>query len=113
MPNQALSDQGVMLWLIVLFPLLGSVVTALFGYRLLKGASHWPIWVALAMSFFYSIINLVDVGSTGVRAAYEWIAAGDFRISMVLRSDSLTAIMLVTVTFVGLLVAIYSRGYLK
>ncbi len=46
----------------------------------------------------------VPAGSTGGR---------DFRIDVALRADPLTAIMLVMVTFISLLVAVYSCGYMQ
>ncbi|MFO0946381.1 MAG: NADH-quinone oxidoreductase subunit L [Planctomycetota bacterium] len=43
---------------------------------------------------------------------YEWITAGDLSVHFTLRADPLTAVMLVMVTFVSLLVAIYAAGYM-
>jgi len=37
-------------FLIPLLPLLGAMVSGLFGARLLKGASHWPIWIGVGAS---------------------------------------------------------------
>ena len=44
--------------------------------------------------------------------AYEWIPAGDFRIPFNLFLDNLTAVMLLVVTTIGMLVHVYSIGYM-
>jgi NADH-quinone oxidoreductase subunit L len=44
---------------------------------------------------------------------YEWIGAGDFRIEIAFLVDSLTAMLLLVVSSVGLLVHVYSIGYMN
>src|SRR5439155_13002809 len=43
---------------------------------------------------------------------YTWFQAGDVDVGFALRADPLTAIMLVTVTFIGTLIAIFAAGYM-
>jgi proton-translocating NADH-quinone oxidoreductase chain L len=105
------TDLKGVLWIIPLLPLAASVLTAALGYRVLKHRSHVPCLVALALSFIYALIVLVDHRIETSRQ-FEWFAAGDLTIMAVLRSDPLTCVMLVMVTFVSLLVAIYSVGYM-
>lgn len=100
---------------IPLAPLLASVVIALLGPRWLKEKSHVPCVGALAVSCICSLLVLLfgGVGSQKqIMTGYEWIRAGDLVVNVTLRVDALTAVMLATVTFVSLLVAIYSIGYL-
>jgi NADH-quinone oxidoreductase subunit L len=48
-----------------------------------------------------------------IKKYYQWIQTDTVDIGFTLRADGLTAIMLVTVTFVGSLIAIYSAGYMR
>jgi NADH-quinone oxidoreductase subunit L len=105
-------DLPVVLWMIPLLPLAASVLTAALGYRVLKTRSHWPTIVALALSFGYALVTLFEHRTGVAPAAFEWITAGGLRVDAVLRSDALTCLMLATVTFVSLLVALYSIGYM-
>ncbi|MBN1909803.1 MAG: hypothetical protein JW818_08690, partial [Pirellulales bacterium] len=116
-------------------PLLAAVATAALGPRWLGRRSHVPVVVALAVSVVVSLVLVVqvqrgasDVGEgigfektvtlwTWANVVGETSAATDntpnaFSIDVTLRADPLTAIMLATVTFVSLLVAIYSIGYM-
>jgi NADH-quinone oxidoreductase subunit L len=103
-----------LLWLIPGLPLLGAVLILLFG-KWLKGQAHWPCVLGAAGACVVAIIMF-----TQVNAAHEplhssrltWFQAGDVDVSMTLHADGLTAIMLVMVTFIGSLVAIYSVGYM-
>jgi NADH-quinone oxidoreductase subunit L len=109
------------LWLIPALPLLASAVTAFFGPRFLKEQSHWPCIVGAVGACFISFLVLFAVmGSDGeaLRTYYTWFStrnmvdASGVDIGFSLRADGLSAIMLVTVTFIGLLIAIYSIGYM-
>jgi NADH-quinone oxidoreductase subunit L len=102
------------LWLIPVLPLVGSALTAFLGPRLLRHHSHWPCIIGVACSCllaFYVLFQFSQ-GNEGGKAYYTWFQAGDVNIGFALRADGLTAIMLVTVTFVGSLIAIYSVGYM-
>ena len=102
-----------LLWIIPAAPLVAAILTA-FGGRALRERSHLPCVCALAIAFAASLWLLVGgVGADGaVTTGYDWIRAGSFDVSIDLRIDAMTAVMLVTVTFVSLLVAIYSSGYM-
>jgi NADH-quinone oxidoreductase subunit L len=105
---------GDYLWLIPALPLAASALTAFLGPRLLRGQSHWPCILAAAASCVLAFLVLLAVGDkqNTVRQYYTWFAAGDVDVGFTLRADGLTAVMLVTVTFVGTLIAIYSAGYM-
>jgi NADH-quinone oxidoreductase subunit L len=47
-----------------------------------------------------------------VETYYQWARVGNVDLGLTLRADGLSAIMLVTVTFVGLLIVIFSIGYM-
>jgi NADH-quinone oxidoreductase subunit L len=113
-------DPRSYMWLIPVLPLAASAVTAFLGPRVLKGHSHWPCVLAAAASCVLSILVMVFIaGGQGpvFRSYYTWFevhgGGGDaVNVGFSLRADGLTAIMLVTVTFVGSLIAIYSAGYM-
>lgn len=107
-------DDPRILWLIPGLPLLASVVIAILGPRLLKGQSHWPCILAVIASCGLSmgVFASVSDGVQGLRASYTWFQTGDVAIGVSLRVDGLTAVMLVTVTFIGSWIAIYSIGYM-
>ena len=48
-------------YLIPLLPLLGAIVAGLFGAKILKGQSHWPIWLGVGASAVMSIVLLVGM----------------------------------------------------
>src|SRR5437870_3724050 len=107
-------DSFSYLWLVPVLPLAASVLTALCGPRLLRNHSHWPCIIASICSCALSIGVLAAVGQKGleIREYYQWFKAGDVDVGFALRADALTAIMLVTVTFISSLIAIYSVGYM-
>jgi NADH-quinone oxidoreductase subunit L len=115
------------LWLIPTLPLLAAVVTAFLGPRLLRGASHWPCILAVAASCVLSFFVLSEVSRSepipaevqagpqpgaAVEGYYTWVKIGDVDVGFTLRADGLSALMLVTVTLVSTLIAVYSVGYM-
>ncbi|MCH8923928.1 MAG: NADH-quinone oxidoreductase subunit L [Planctomycetes bacterium] len=123
-----------LLILIPALPLAAALLTGLLGKRVLREKSHWPTILAIGVSFLLSLLLCVDVwdhsneaGSAGyeyVETLWSWMEIDDayqldggdsvnFAIDVTLRADSLTSVMLVMVTFISMLVAIYSAGYMK
>ena len=110
-------DPRSYLWLIPALPLLGAALTAALGPRCLRGQSHWPCILASIGACFLSVMTLIAVArgfpsGNGFPTYYEWFVAGDLTVAFSLRVDGLTAVMLVTVTFIGSLIAFYSVGYM-
>ncbi|HMO36647.1 MAG TPA: proton-conducting transporter membrane subunit, partial [Gemmatales bacterium] len=109
--------------LIPLLPLLAAILIALTGRKYLQQHSHWPTIIAFAISFLLSLAVLSEVKSTPVAPTaaekpqimkvYEWIDIGQMQVGVTLRADPLTAMMLVMVTFISMLVAIFSKGYMQ
>ncbi|HTE66245.1 MAG TPA: NADH-quinone oxidoreductase subunit L, partial [Candidatus Binatia bacterium] len=77
----------------------------------------WIVPVGLvALSWLFSMIVFAGVvfgGSEYHVTLYEWIGSGDFRIDIAFTVDSLTAMLLLVVSTVGLLVHVYSIGYMN
>jgi proton-translocating NADH-quinone oxidoreductase chain L len=97
--------------LIPLLPLLASLLIAVLGYPLLRQHSHWPCIAGAAGSCAMSVLLLTQ-GDMPVHRYYDWFNIGNVNVGFSLSVDGLTALMLVTVTFVGTLIAIYSAGYM-
>jgi NADH-quinone oxidoreductase subunit L len=67
------------------------------------------MWAISMLTF----VNVVFGGHTYHVTVYEWIASGDFKIEIAFLVDSLTAMLLLVVSSVGLLVHVYSIGYMN
>jgi NADH-quinone oxidoreductase subunit L len=98
-------------------PLAGFVVTALIGRRLGKRAFWIPV-LAVAASWAIAMVVVVTAltggfaeGSYTVRL-WDWIPAGGFHVEVAFAVDNLTACLLIVVTTIGLLVHVYSIGYM-
>ncbi|MGB0290861.1 MAG: NADH-quinone oxidoreductase subunit L, partial [Opitutales bacterium] len=52
-------------------------------------------------------------GDGAVTASWEWLSFGEFKVSMGFLFDDVAATMLAMVSFVGLLIHIFSLGYMK
>jgi len=111
-------------WLIPLLPLAAAVLTLVLGAKVLKARAHWPCILALAGSAVGAVLLLVEVMALPPNAEgvverivkvgnYDWIWSGGLRISVELLVDPLSAVMLLAVTVVSFLVAIYSVGYMR
>jgi NADH-quinone oxidoreductase subunit L len=104
-----------MIWTIPAAPLAAAVFLALFGKKLLGSASHWPCIVAIGISAACSLglllsTNVAENPHTVV--LYQWFGVGDLSVPVAAYVDALTVMMLVMVTCVGLLVAIFAAGYM-
>ena len=118
----------LLLVLVPLLPLGGAIATVLLG-RLLGPRAHWPAVVSIAAAAVAAVTLLLGLGR-GLEAGHgadapaavemvstlwQWATVGGevpFSIPIALRLDPLTATMLALVTCVGLLVAVYSIGYM-
>ena len=72
--------------------------------------------LAVGVSWALSMVvfaNVIFGGHTYHVTVYEWIAAGTFHIQVAFLVDSLTAMLLLVVSSVGLLVHVYSIGYMN
>jgi NADH-quinone oxidoreductase subunit L len=103
------------LYLIPLLPLAAFVINALFGRAAIRDKAYLISIPAVAASWVMALLVLREVHAHGEplhQRLFTWIPSGDFHVDVSLYADQLTAIMLVVVTTVGLLVHIYSVGYM-
>lgn len=100
---------------IVLAPLIGSVIAGLFGKKIGRRWSHRVTIAGVAIAFLLSLMVFKQVVVDGVtynEAVYTWAAIGDLRLEIGFLIDRLSALMMVVVTFVSLMVHIYTIGYM-
>ncbi len=103
------------LWLIPIFPLAGFLINGLFGKRFSKGLVNVFAIGAVLLSFAWvlkTISGLGDLTSPYTEHYFTWIQSGAFTINWDFSADRLTEVMLLVVTGVGLLIHIYSIGYM-
>lgn len=103
-------------WLIPVFPFLGAIILGLLGKKYIKEKAHLIGVGSVALSFVISVLCFFYVATTGhgfEAILFEWIGVGNIRINAGFLVDQLTTVMLLVVTGVGLLVHIYSIGYMK
>jgi NADH-quinone oxidoreductase subunit L len=103
------------LYLVVpMAPLLASIVVGLWGSKMPRAASHWITIIAVAISFVASLVIWRDVlaGNRFNGDIYTWVAVGGLKMTIGFLIDPLTAIMLIIVTFVSLMVHVYTIGYM-
>src|SRR3954470_3935603 len=99
-------------------PLAGFGLSALIGRRLFTRA--WAIAVPvinvtwlIAMYLVYQTLFVDAFGEEGLHfTLYKWIPAGSFEVLFNLAVDNLTAVVLIVVTTIGMLVHVYSVGYM-
>jgi len=104
------------LYLIVpLAPLLGAIAAGLFGKVLGRTWSHRITIALVAVSFFASVAIFNDVlaGNTFNGPVYTWLTSGDTSFQVGFLIDRLTVTMMLVVTFVSLMVHIYTIGYME
>src|SRR5438128_310339 len=84
-----------------------------FG-RVIGRSAHWIAVPALVASFLGSCVAFARVwsGPAFTTTLFTWIVAADFETTVVALVDPLTGVMLLVVTGVGMLIHIYSAGYM-
>ncbi len=101
---------------IVLAPLAAAIVAGLFGKQIGRAASHWITILAVGVSFVLSALILKDLywdgGQVENYTVYTWAIADGLRMEVGFLIDRLTALMMVVVTFVSLMVHVYTIGYM-
>jgi NADH-quinone oxidoreductase subunit L len=104
------------LWLIPVFPLVGFLLNGLFGRRMSKPIINLIAIGSVALSFGWVVKTLLGLGSLDTKYVehyFTWIQSGALEIGVDFAVDRLTAVMLMVVTGVGLLIHIYSIGYMS
>src|SRR5258706_6714187 len=100
--------------LVPLAPLAGAIVAGLFGQAIGRAWSHRVAILGVLISFLLSVFIFVDVlnGNSWNGTVYTWATIGDTRLEIGFLIDRLTALMMAVVTFVSLMVHVYTIGYM-
>ena len=101
--------------LVPLAPLVGAIAAGLFGKVLGRTWSHRITILLVAVSFFASLRIFLDVleGHMYSGPIYQWLTSGGISFEVGFLIDRLTVLMMMVVTFVSLMVHIYTIGYMK
>src|SRR5687768_3965293 len=107
-------DMKSLYLLVPLAPLVASIVVGLFGGVLGRRVSHWLCILGVAASMVASFLIFQDVRAGNVFNGdiYSWAQIGDVRMAIGFLIDPLTTTMMLVVTFVSLMVHVYTIGYM-
>ncbi|MDP3332968.1 MAG: hypothetical protein Q8S55_13460, partial [Methylococcaceae bacterium] len=100
---------------IPLLPLVAAILVGLFGKQLPRAAAHILTILGVGASFALSLYVLKDamVSAPYNETVYSWLKSGNFTFEIGFLIDRLSAMMMAVVTFVSLMVHIYTIGYMK
>src|SRR3990172_6681850 len=95
-------------------PLVGAIIAGLWGRKIGRAGAHWVTILGVAVSFFASLWTMSDVlaGNTFNGTLYSWATIGSVKLEVGFLIDTLTVTMMAVVTFVSLMVHIYTIGYM-
>ena len=110
----------LLLLAVPLAPLAGSAIAGLLGTKFFgnlvgRSVSHSATILGVLIAFVISCMTLSAVidGATYNATLYQWMNVGGLKLEVGFLVDSLTAMMMCVVTFVSLMVHIYTIGYMK
>jgi NADH-quinone oxidoreductase subunit L len=99
-----------------LAPLVGAIAAGLFGKAIGRRGAHLITILGVLVAFIVSAMVLKSVALDGARfnaTVYEWMNLGGLKMEVGFLIDGLTAMMMCVVTFVSLMVHIYTIGYME
>ncbi len=99
---------------IPLLPLAGALLAGFLGGRLGRAFAHSVTIIGVVAAFVLSCLVFQDVqaGKTFNGTIYTWLSTESIRFEVGFLVDSLTATMMLVVTFVSLMVHVYTIGYM-
>src|SRR5690348_10285692 len=104
------------LLIIALAPLAGCLLAGFLGKQIGRAGAHSVTILGLLISCALSFYVLYQITAGGVPSynqdIYTWFEIGRLHVSVGFMVDRLTAMMMVVVTFVSLMVHIYTIGYM-
>ncbi|MGA1317392.1 MAG: NADH-quinone oxidoreductase subunit L [Rubrivivax sp.] len=97
-----------------LAPLAGALIAGLAGRTIGRRGAHVVTILGVLISFVCSVLVLIDVigGARFNATIYEWMVLGSLKMEVGFLVDGLTAMMMCVVTFVSLMVHVYTIGYM-
>jgi NADH-quinone oxidoreductase subunit L len=116
MPGMEMTLSKTMLLVVVLAPLLGAILAGFFGRQIGRVGAHTATILGVAVSCALSIYVLWQLVWQGAAPfnenVYTFFEVGNYSAHVGFMVDKLTAMMMVVVTFVSLLVHVYTIGYM-
>src|SRR5512142_3080460 len=108
-------DMQTLYLLVPVAPLVGAIAAGIFGKVLGRTWSHRITIALVAVSFFASLAIYRDVmaGHLFNGTVYRWMTSGDTSFEVGFLIDRLSVMMMLVVTFVSLMVHIYTIGYMQ
>ena len=101
---------------IVLAPLAGAIIAGLFGKSIGRAGAHWVTIIGVAISCMLSMLvfkyHVIDNAPSFNGSVYTWMTSGGITFEVGFLIDNLSAMMMAVVTFVSLMVHIYTIGYM-
>ena len=99
---------------IPLLPLIAAVIVGVANKALPRGLAHILTILGVAGAFGLSVVVFLDVlkGNVYNGTVYTWMTTGAYSFQVGFLIDKLTAMMMLVVTFVSLMVHIYTIGYM-
>ena len=101
---------------IVLAPLIAAIIAGLFGRQIGRAGAHWVAVLAVGLSCVLSLLVLKNIywdgGAVENYTLYTWAVSDGLEMKVGFLIDRLTALMMAVVTFVSLMVHIYTIGYM-
>lgn len=111
-----MSNLHLILTIIMLAPLFGAIAAGLFGRQIGRKGAHSVTIGSVAISTILSVYvfyHYIFNGAEAYNAAlYTWMVSDGIRFEIGFLIDSLSATMMLVVTFVSLMVHIYTIGYM-
>jgi NADH-quinone oxidoreductase subunit L len=104
-----------LLYLVIpLAPLAGAIVAGLFAGVVGRRGAHWATIAGMVVSTVAAAVVFLDVlqGNVYDGSVYTWLASGNVRFEIGFLIDRLSATMMLVVTFVSLMVHVYTIGYM-
>ena len=100
--------------LVPLAPLFGAIVAGFFGQAIGRAWSHRVTILGVLVSFLLSVFIFLDVlkGNNWSGTIYTWMTMGETPLQIGFLIDRLTVLMMIVVTFVSLMVHVYTIGYM-
>ena len=108
-------DMQTLYLTVPLAPLAGSLLAGLFGKQIGRAGAHTVTILGVAIAFIASVLIFQDVQAGNVfnGPVYQWLESGGLKLEVGFMIDSLTTMMMLVVTFVSLMVHIYTIGYMQ
>jgi len=102
--------------MIPLAPLAGAIIAGLFGWKIGRTASHVVAIAGVGIAFVLSLVVFNHIVINDAPAfngtVYTWMVSNGINFEVGFLIDKLTAMMLIVVTFVSLMVHVYTIGYM-